>query len=92
MPQGQSGVLRTFGWWVLTKGHAKSCSGPCPSPRMAASQSKLQLKKKRCLLRLAAIFADPRYQACATTVTAAFVMSFVQHPADFFIGSASLCR
>jgi hypothetical protein len=35
LPQGRSGVLRTFCLWVLTKGHAKSCSGYCQSPRMA---------------------------------------------------------
>jgi hypothetical protein len=44
MAQGRSGVLRTFCLWVLTKGHAKSCSGYCQSPRMAVRQSKINYK------------------------------------------------
>jgi hypothetical protein len=64
---------------------------PKPAHGSKAKQNQLE-KRYGILLCLTAIFAATHAEAFATTCTGAFVMSFVQHPADFFIGSASLHR
>jgi hypothetical protein len=62
-------VLRTSCSGLGTQVTPKAAVGSLQSPRMAASQSKLQLKRKRCLLRLAAIFAGTPANGFAKNLT-----------------------
>src|SRR5258708_10979245 len=58
MAQGRSGVLRTSCSGLGTQATPKASLQQLKKTRMAVSQSKLQLKIKKCLLQLTAIFAD----------------------------------